>query len=159
MITWVWRSQQGNAGNSEGNFFKNSFTPKASFCVLFLMGHSRAATFTVYSHTPLKTRTEFWFLPQKRKSRTHLGNINVVTVRESASDKPTRRRAGIRRRLDKCGPPFGGHGQSHFLFFMLCQCSLNCFCVDIWKIKSLHLLAPGSQSVCFCEINYYCLNC
>lgn len=62
------------------------------------------------------------------------------------------------RRLDKRGPPFGWHGQSHF-------CSL-CFAsaawtasVCIWKIKNLHLLAPGSQSVYFFELNYHCLSC
>lgn len=139
-------------------FFKNSFTLEASLCVWFMMQQSKPVTFSVYSHTPLMTGEEFWLLPQKRKSRSHLRNIEVVTVRQKASDKPTGRCAGIRRRLDKCGPPFGWHGQSHFLFFMLCQCSLNCFCVDIWKIKHLHLLGPGSQSVYFCELNYHCLN-
>lgn len=58
-------------------------------------------------------------------------NTQTVTVKEKGSDKPTGRSASIRRRLDKRGPPFGGHGQSHFLFFVLCQSSLNRFCVDI----------------------------
>lgn len=31
----------------------------------------------------------------------------------------------------KRGPPLGGHGQSHFLFFVFRQSSLDCFRVDI----------------------------
>lgn len=54
-------------------------------------------------------------------------------------DTPTRRCAGIRRRLDKCGPPLGGHWQSHFLFFVFCQSSLDCFRVDIWKVKHMDI--------------------
>lgn len=69
--------------------------------------------------------------PQKEKATCP--NTQRVTVKEKGSDKPTGRSASIRRRLNKCGPPFGGHGQSHFLFFVLCQSSLNRFCVDIWK--------------------------
>lgn len=69
--------------------------------------------------------------PQREKGTCP--NTQRVTVKEKGSDKPTGRSASIRRRLNKCGPPFGGHGQSHFLFFVLCQSSLNRFCVDIWK--------------------------
>lgn len=63
-------------------FLKNSFTLEASLCVWFMMQQSKPVTFSVYSHTPLMTGEEFWLLPQKRKSRSHLRNIEVVTVRQ-----------------------------------------------------------------------------
>ena len=157
MTTWVWRLEQGNSGISE---FKKKKKKTALLLRPFLCAVYNAIIKTCHLQCVLISDDEDRVLaPTSEKKKQNLRNIKVVTVREKASDKPTRRCAGIRRRLDKRGPPFGWHGQSHFLFFMLCQCSLNCFCVDIWKIKNLHLLAPGSQSVYFFELNYHCLSC